>query len=68
MAYFKVVVEPYIIGVGENEKTEGGISEKEYLKLTEMFKNRPTAPDDKHEYKLKEDTLEWELTDRGGGL
>ncbi len=68
MAFFKVISESYIIGVGENDKTEGGIAEAEYLELNELFQNRPTPKDDIHEYKLRADTLEWKLVDRGGGL
>lgn len=68
MTYYKVIIDGYIISVGISTSGSGGISKEEYDMLSELLSNRPTAPDDKHEYKLRDDTLEWELTDRGGGL
>ena len=67
MEYKKVVLDGYILGTGIVE-TNGNITKEEFDIINEKLHSKPIPPDDKHEYKLRDDTLEWELTDRGGGL
>lgn len=58
MMYKKVIINGYIIGVGE-VFSGGNIDEEEYTRLTEVFLSMPTAPEGYH-YMLKADET-WEL-------
>ena len=61
--FYKVVESGYIVCFGTNgpdNVTE--ITEAEYNSLSEMFAERPTAPDG-FEYLLQDDPLEWVLVE-----
>ena len=61
MNYFKVVNDGYIIAVCKNcGKIK--ITESEYNELLSIIHNRPTPPSG-YDYKLKANTLEWELVE-----
>ena len=62
MAKIKVIYDDYIIGIGENPIVKEGITQKEYDELTNIFRNKPTAPDGFH-YMLRADNLNWELVE-----
>lgn len=63
MNYFKVLESDYIVGTGTTENDiPNSISESDYNNIRSLFINRPTAQDG-FTYKLKADTLEWELVE-----
>ena len=70
MHYFKSCYDEYIICVGmcSGAYYGGGseIDKEEYDELSALLSNVPQASDEKHVYKLKEDTLEWKLVERDG--
>ncbi len=62
-AFYKVVEDGFVAGFGTN----GGdnvtaISETEYDSLTEMFQDRPTAPEG-YAYMIQDDPREWVLVE-----
>lgn len=59
MMYKKVVINGYILGVGQVEHN-GNITEDEYNELTALFHDMPNAPDG-YEAKLNDNTLEWDI-------
>ena len=61
MRYYKIIDSSYIISVGTGT---GGteITESEYNNLLSIIHNRPTPPSG-YDYKLKADTLTWELVE-----
>ena len=61
MRYYKIIDSSYIISVGTGT---GGteITESEYNNLLFIIHNRPT-PSTGFDYKLKADTLTWELVE-----
>lgn len=61
MRYYKTIIDGYLVSVGTGT---GGteITESEYNDLLSIIHNRPTAQDG-FTYKLKADTLEWELVE-----
>ena len=61
MRYYKIIDSSYIISVGTGT---GGteITESEYNDLLSIIHNRPT-PQTGFDYKLKADTLTWELVE-----
>ena len=61
MNYRKVVIDGYIIGVGET-MAEGNITSDEYSRLTEIFSTMPEAPEGYY-YMLREDET-WELIEK----
>ena len=60
MGRFKAIHEEYVIGIGINESPIDEISQEEYNILTEILRNKPTAPEGYH-YMLRADNLEWKL-------
>lgn len=67
MAYIKVVDDPYIVGICENQDANGNISKEEYDEITELFANKPTATSG-YKYMLRDDSHKWEMVESGGGL
>lgn len=61
MNYRKVVINGYILGIGET-MAEGNISAEEYARLTNVFSTMPEAPVG-FSYILREDET-WELVER----
>ena len=61
MNYRKVVIDGYIIGVGE-AAAEGNITSDEYSRLTEIFLTMPEAPEGYY-YMLRENET-WELIEK----
>ena len=59
--YNKTIIGGYISFVGTGEMGEQ-ITESEYNEILSIIHNRPTAPTG-FTYKLKADTLEWELVE-----
>lgn len=61
MRYYKTIIDGYLVSVGTGT---GGteITETEYNELLSIIHNRPTAPSG-YDYRLKADTLEWELVE-----
>lgn len=61
MRYYKLIIDGYLVSVGTGT---GGteITESEYNDLLSIIHNRPT-PTTGFDYKLKADTLEWELVE-----
>lgn len=57
MEHKKIVLNGYILGLAVVE-TGGNITKDEYAELTEVFKNRPAAPDG-YSNRLKTDLI-WE--------
>lgn len=57
----KCIIDGYIIAVGDGVVGEA-ITESEYNDLLSIIHNRPT-PQSGYDYKLKADTLEWELVE-----
>ena len=57
--YYAVVENNYVFCVSAN-KFGDIISEDMYAKISNAIKNKPTPPND-FAYRLKADTLEWEL-------
>lgn len=62
MAFVICELNGYIIGIGKNQAESGGITEAEYNQISELFKSKPTDPDG-YAYRLRADTLEWELVE-----
>ena len=58
MEYKKIMLNGYILGVAL-VKTGGNITEADFTKISDMLRNRPTAPDG-FAYRLTTG-LEWEL-------
>ena len=58
MNYRKVVIDGYILGIGET-MANGNISAEEYARLTDVFSTMPEAPEG-FSYMLREDET-WEL-------
>ena len=62
-AYYKIVEDGYIVGFGTNGGDEvSGITEAEYNALSEMFADRPTAPEG-YAYMIQDDPREWVLVE-----
>ena len=61
MQYVKRVLDGYIILAGKGMIGEG-ISESEYNSIQSIILNRPSPPNG-YTYKLRADTLEWELVE-----
>ena len=61
MRYYKTIIDSYLVAVGTGT---GGteITESEYNDLLSVIHNRPT-PQTGFDYKLKADTLTWELVE-----
>ena len=59
--YSKLIEDGYIIAVGTGILGEE-ITESEYNELMSIIHNRPT-PQNGYDYKLKADTLTWELVE-----
>ena len=61
MRYYKTIIDSYLVAVGTGT---GGteITESEYNDLLSIIHNRPT-PSTGFDYKLKADTLTWELVE-----
>lgn len=61
MRYYKTIIDGYLVSVGTGT---GGteITESEYNGLLSIIHNRPT-PQSGYDYKLKADTLTWELVE-----
>ena len=57
----KIINDGHIIAVTTGYGTEQ-ITEQEYNKILSIIHNRPT-PSDGYTYKLRADTLEWELVE-----
>ena len=62
MGRFKVIADPYILGVGINQSPIDMISQEEYDSLSAILKDKPTAQEG-YRYMLRADTLEWELVE-----
>ena len=62
--YFKILDGNYISSYGKTsvETKNGEITESEYNEILSIIHNRPTAPTG-YVYKLRADTLEWELVE-----
>ena len=61
--FYKVIEDGFIIGIGTNgNDSVTEITESEYNTILSLIHNRPTAQDG-FTYKLKADTLEWELVE-----
>lgn len=61
MKYYKQIDGGYITAIGM-VKRGGNITKAEYDRLLDIIHNRPEDPAG-YEYKLKDDTLEWELVE-----
>lgn len=61
MNYRKVVINGYILGIGET-MADGNIGSEEYARLTDIFSTMPEAPEG-FSYILREDEA-WELVER----
>ena len=61
MRYYKKIIDGYLVSVGTGT---GGteITESEYNEFLSIIHNRPTPPTG-FDYKLKADTLTWELVE-----
>lgn len=59
MRYYKTVDSDFIVSVGTGSGGEE-ITESEYSEILAAIGNKPTDPDG-YTYKLRADTLEWEL-------
>lgn len=57
MAYKKVIIDGYILGIGTVEG-QGNITEEEYKNLQNILHNKPSK--EGYRYRLNADTLEWE--------
>ena len=57
--FYKIIIDNYISIVGEGSYGEE-ITEAEYNTILNLIHNKPTAPEG-YDYRLKDDTLEWEL-------
>ena len=61
--YYKQIDSGYIIGIGTNgNNTVDAITVDEYNAILNIIHNKPEDPDD-YQYKLRADTLEWELAE-----
>ena len=61
--FYKAVDNGYIIGVGTNgNDSAAAITEAEYNEILSAIQTAPVAPDG-YVYKLRADTLEWELVE-----
>lgn len=62
-AFYKVVEEGFIVVFGTNgSDSVNAISEAEYNSLTEMFQERPKAPEG-YEYMIQDEPREWVLVE-----
>lgn len=48
----------YIVSIVKDP--HGNVTDEEYQRIEAALRNRPTAPEG-YDYRLREDTLEWEL-------
>ena len=63
--FYKITSESYVDGIAETIKSKiehDAISEEEYNNLLFIIRNKPTPPTG-FDYKLKADTLTWELVE-----
>ena len=62
MKWYAIIADGIILAIGRGNscEPETEITEAEYNKLLSIIHNRPIPPDG-YDYKLKVDTLEWEL-------
>lgn len=61
MRYYKTIADGYLVMISENTGGEE-ITEAEYNSLLSIIHAAPTAPDG-YQYRLRADTLEWELVE-----
>lgn len=61
MRFFKKIDNGYLIAIGEGDG-ETEITESEYRAVMQKIQNKPTASEG-HQYRLRDDTLEWELVE-----
>lgn len=62
MAFMISILNGYVLGLGKNQAKTGNVTEEQYNAVADALRQRPTAPDE-YTYKLKADTLEWELVE-----
>lgn len=63
MNYCLSIVDNFIVGICESERPfENGITEVERDNIFSLMLQKPAAPDG-YTYKLRADTLEWELVE-----
>lgn len=60
MGYYKTIIDGYLISIGTSGAEE--ITEQEYNDLYSIIASKPIAPSG-YKYRLKADTLEWELVE-----
>ena len=64
--YYKVIADGYIVGIGTNgNDSVTEITETEYNEILDIIHAAPTAPEG-YQYRLRADTLEWELIEDPG--
>lgn len=64
MKYAIITESNYIIGLCQSENNMvGEVDKEQFDSVSEMLLNRPQDAPDGYEYKLKADTLEWELVE-----
>ena len=61
MRYYNTIIDGYLVAIGTGTGGEE-ITESEYNELLSIIHNRPT-PQNGYNYKLKADTLTWELVE-----
>ena len=61
MNYYKIVADGYVLQVGSGVFADA-ITESEYNAILSKINSAPTAPSG-YTYKLRADTLEWELVE-----
>lgn len=61
MSYYKIIVDGFVSQVGSGVSPEA-ITEDEYNTILDKINSAPTAPSG-YTYKLRADTLEWELVE-----
>lgn len=60
MKYYKTIIDDYLISIGTSGTEE--ITESEYNDLYSVIASKPIAQSG-YKYRLKADTLEWELVE-----
>ena len=60
MAFMISILNGYVLGLGKNQAKTGNVTEEQYNAVAASLRQRPKAPDG-YTYKLKADTLTWEL-------
>lgn len=60
--YSKIIYNGYIYAITNGAIGSAGISEAEYIKIKRIVDSKPPEPDG-FCYKLRADTLEWELVE-----